>query len=896
MSPDRWKKIKELCNFALDRAADERESYLKTACGGDEILLDEVKAQLAGMEESTGINKFLSNPPDLVEILSSNLIPNKRPSAGESFGKYKIIKPIGKGGGGDVYLAQHTTWQRNFALKFLNPQFTHKQEYLNRFREEADIADSLNHKNIVRIYGFTEENGHYVLVMEYIEGETLREVLKRSKLSLNEAVKVSLQVAEGLIQAHEKEIVHRDIKPENIMIASNQNLLVKILDFGIAGVIEDIQQNQDTRDARVEGTVSYMSPEQSRGKRVDKRTDIWSLGAVLYEMLTGRPPIESQSPFDYIALVNRNTPPPLSQFTPNIPNEVQSIIDKALAIELEDRYQTVELFQSDLKKVFPDERTLDPEDSNFSWQKYLNEIFLAERTQDTSSPLSALPIESNSSEKYPFNLSAIWGLDRSSYIGIITSASGGTVYPHLCSIEKTLYETDRQRESPLNIPPRIWFNLDFSIFPNGPNGLDNISAALIDKNFPKTELLEQVNLDDLFILGFFYEIDADIFNFDFAEIFQNWCLRLFREESLRAKQLSIVASIKGSNQNRNIITTSTTLNEIRAASLPVRVEAMTLQIKAASTANSISEKRGFTNLYLTPGTYCNLWFNAVIENSRAKFFSDKSELIKYSKLIEIIRPFESNSISESQSALAWQVVKDLDQIVSATDQEIDIQLLQLTENYSPGTLHELVGAYADSDRETVRRQSLIFASRSDSLTDAWLKIGIEKLVDSPLEDFFVAGPDGPFIDNVILGLLRYYKRGEKKEKTKIIIKNIQSYLLVHSDIYSLIDFCLGDITEDEFFDKLNLQRLMFAARVGVSVGSIAIRFKNIDIDKTDLWHFLSVIQPDQETVDVFLQLECAKRAVLGLCTPTEWQEIKLDSLLLKQILACRRGRSIHFNY
>lgn len=891
MTPELWEKVDEIFNNALEYPEGEREEYVKTVCTGDETLFNEVKALLNRKNKKDHTDSFLSNPPDLVKIVNSNLEQGKKLFAGEQFGNYKIVEHIGSGGYGEIYLAFNIRLERNTALKFIQSRFTYNEDYLNLFRQEAKTASALQHNNIVGIYDFIEENGYNIIAMEYIAGETLHKVLERSKLSLKKSIEISLDIAKALTHAHEKGIIHRDIKPANIMIPSNQNLPVKVLDFGIAGIVEDIRQNHQTSDGRAWGTTNYTSPEQARGERVDNRTDIWSLGAVLYQMITGQPPIEGQSFQQYTGLVNKDAPPLLSQFASNIPDTLQPIIDKALAKEPENRYETVEQFQADLESIFIDNEENRPRSSGFSWQDFLNDFFASERKSDLAHSLPALPLEDANSGNYPFDLGTVWGLDRSSYVGILTSRFDVPIYQRLCLIERILYEAGSAEVNSFNLFPRIWLEIDFNRFPNGPDSLDDISKAVIDENSPKKQILNQDRLVSPFILGFFCEVGFENYSSDFSGIIQNWCRWLIREESLRTKQIAVVIHLKGLDQNRDFKIASTILNELKAVNLPTRLEAMALRLNPFSSQNFSGEKLTINDLYHPSGSYCAAWFNAAVEDVRDKFLNDKSMLEKYSQLIEIIRPFAS----DFQSTLAWQVVKDLDQILSDNEQMVDAQLLHLTEAYLPDKLPELVREYADSNRKAARRQSLIFASRSDSLIDAWLEMGIETLIDFPLEDLFVAGPSGPFINNVVLGLLRYYRHGEKREKTKAIIQNLKSYLLADSDIYLLIEFCLGEINDEEFFDKLDLQKLLFAVRVGIDVGCVAVRLKNIDIDKTDLWHFLTSIPPTQETIDIFLQLECAKRVVLGLCTPNEWKEIKLDSLLLKQILACRVGRLLHFN-
>ena len=222
---------------------------------------------------------------------------------GTSFGHYEIIELIGTGGMGEVYLAKDTKLDRKVAVKILNEKFSRHESNLNRFMREAKAASSLNHPNILVIHEIGEsENTHYI-VSEYVEGKTLREVFKEKNLELKEVLDISIQTANALSAAHEARLIHRDIKPENIMIRPDG--YIKILDFGLAKLIEkkksfidlenETAKQNETAKGVIMGTVNYMSPEQAKGGRVDERTDIFSLGVVLYEMLAGKTPFVGDS-------------------------------------------------------------------------------------------------------------------------------------------------------------------------------------------------------------------------------------------------------------------------------------------------------------------------------------------------------------------------------------------------------------------------------------------------------------------------------------------------------------------------------------------------------------------------------------------------------------------------
>jgi TolB-like protein/Tfp pilus assembly protein PilF len=278
--------------------------------------------------------------------------------SGQSLGPYRILSQLGAGGMGEVYLAQDSRLGRKVALKLLPTYFPHDEQRMRRFRHEARSASALNHPNILTIHEIGEIAGKHFIATEYIEGETLRQRMSRGCIGSAEALEIATQVASALAEAHKPGIVHRDIKPENIMV--RRDGLVKILDFGLAKLTEkSFTRGSDpncstlvqTDPNVVMGTVRYMSPEQARGLAVDARTDIWSLGVVLYEMLTEHPPFEGETSTDVIISVLQKEPPPLAAYTKDAPLEMERIVRKALAKELAKRYQTAEEMLADLKSL-----------------------------------------------------------------------------------------------------------------------------------------------------------------------------------------------------------------------------------------------------------------------------------------------------------------------------------------------------------------------------------------------------------------------------------------------------------------------------------------------------------------------------------------------------------------
>ena len=274
---------------------------------------------------------------------------------GKQIGHYQVLNRIGRGGMGEVFLAQDTSLGRKVALKLLRTDFT--SERLRRFRQEARAASALNHPNILTIHEIGQEGSLHFMATEYVEGETLRQPISRTPLTLDQALDVAIQMASALSAAHHAGIIHRDIKPENIML--REDGYVKVLDFGLAKLAEPKAVDSEaptlvhvqTEPGMVMGTVSYMSPEQARGLEVDARTDIFSLGVVLYEMAAGRQPFEGETASDVMSLILQKEPLPLTHSLPEVPGELERIVRKALRKDKEERYQTIKDLQIDLRNL-----------------------------------------------------------------------------------------------------------------------------------------------------------------------------------------------------------------------------------------------------------------------------------------------------------------------------------------------------------------------------------------------------------------------------------------------------------------------------------------------------------------------------------------------------------------
>src|SRR6185503_11564506 len=279
---------------------------------------------------------------------------------GSKVSHYRILEKLGAGGMGEVYLAEDMKLGRKVAIKILSEEYTTNKDRLHRFELEASAASNLNHPNILTIPEVGSDDGRHFIATEYIDGVTLRRKAAEAPLEIRDILDIAIQIGSALEEAHAAGIVHRDIKPDNVMV--RRNGYVKVLDFGLAKLTETVDRSPLDPDAAtrvlvqtdagvVMGTSHYMSPEQARGKPVDARSDIWSLGVVIYEMVAGRTPFSGETSTDVIVSITQKDPPPLARFAPSVPPELDWIVNKALRKDRDERYQTIKELLTDLRRV-----------------------------------------------------------------------------------------------------------------------------------------------------------------------------------------------------------------------------------------------------------------------------------------------------------------------------------------------------------------------------------------------------------------------------------------------------------------------------------------------------------------------------------------------------------------
>ena len=366
MSPERWAQISRIFKSAISLDGEARAAYVAGQCGVDESLRAEVEKLIESHQQASAANfigggaaedgaPLLIGPDELTS-------DKRRLEKEQQLGSYVILDSLGAGGMGEVYLARDSRLDRTVALKVLSEDVSADKRRMQRFRQEAKVASSLNQPNILTIFEFGEIDGLTFLATEFIDGKTLRDYLHKQQLKLGEIIDITIQMLAALDAAHEARIVHRDIKPENVMIRRRDNV-VKVLDFGLAKVTEkkttvateqsDLEAVTAVKTAPgiMMGTINYMSPEQAQARGVDERTDIWSTGVMLYEMVAGTMPFKGATTVHALVQIIDKDPAPLTYVGQPAPAELRRIVSKALAKNPEERYQTAKDMLIDLRSL-----------------------------------------------------------------------------------------------------------------------------------------------------------------------------------------------------------------------------------------------------------------------------------------------------------------------------------------------------------------------------------------------------------------------------------------------------------------------------------------------------------------------------------------------------------------
>src|SRR5687768_7431971 len=352
MKAERLQQVSPIFRQAVDLPSEERAAFLATACGDDAVLREDVERLLIAHEQA---GSFIESPA--YERAAELLTDEPASIVGQLISHYRIVRPLGIGGMGVVYLASDTKLGRSIALKFLPSDVASDKERMRRFIQEAKAAATLNHPNIAHIYEVGETGNTHFIAIEYVDGVTLGDKIHRERAPLGQLLKYLTQVAEGLGKAHAAGIVHRDLKPDNIMITRDD--YAKILDFGLAKLVEPQRASgaarpssgetatailaQHSMPGMIMGTAGYMSPEQAQGKvrELDHRSDIFSFGCILFEAATGQRAFEGKDPLDSLHKIVHAPTPQIRDVNPSAPDDLQRIVRRCLAKEPDKRYQSI---------------------------------------------------------------------------------------------------------------------------------------------------------------------------------------------------------------------------------------------------------------------------------------------------------------------------------------------------------------------------------------------------------------------------------------------------------------------------------------------------------------------------------------------------------------------------
>ena len=353
MKPERWERIDEIAQAALEKSEEERAAFIAEACNSDDSVRREVESLLVYQQQASS---FLESPA-IDEAAQLFALSQSHSLEGQTISHYRLDRLVAHGGMGAVYLAHDSSLDRRVAIKFLSGEQTVDELARKRLIHEARAAAKLDHPNICSVYEVAEQDDRTFIVMQYVEGETLAERIKLEPMEIREVIDVAVQIADALAEAHSRGIVHRDIKPANIMLTARGQ--VKVLDFGLAKTVrrEDVADSEIATESLISeqgviaGTVPYMSPEQLRAEAIDARSDIFSLGVVLYEMISGRQPFARDSSAETIAAIQLVEPASLLNSRAEVPEAMQSIVERSLQKDREERYQTVKDLLMDLQSL-----------------------------------------------------------------------------------------------------------------------------------------------------------------------------------------------------------------------------------------------------------------------------------------------------------------------------------------------------------------------------------------------------------------------------------------------------------------------------------------------------------------------------------------------------------------
>jgi eukaryotic-like serine/threonine-protein kinase len=364
MKPERWEAVERLYNAALELEPGRREAFLDESCAGDETLRKEVVSLLACQPEAEGLLQSPALEAAAKELARDATAVPPADMTGRTIAHYRVLEKIGEGGMGVVYRGLDTRLRRDVAIKVLPDVFARDVERKARFEREARLLAALKHPNIVTIHDIGQADGIDYIAMEFVVGKTLEQLIPRKGMRLSPALTHVIQIADALTRAHGAGIIHRDLKPSNVMV--DEHGLVKVLDFGLAKLTETSGQESEIATARtgegtILGTAAYMSPEQAEGRRMDARSDIFSFGSMLYEMLTGQRAFRGDTRASTVASIPREEPKPISQVVEGLPPDAEKIVKRCLRKDPDHRFQHMDDLKVALEELKEESDSIAPE-------------------------------------------------------------------------------------------------------------------------------------------------------------------------------------------------------------------------------------------------------------------------------------------------------------------------------------------------------------------------------------------------------------------------------------------------------------------------------------------------------------------------------------------------------